>query len=80
MARNRRAVAKQTAHGFEVHVQRTENPRGGFHVLHVRSNGEVFGLPGNSDDRVLVLLADVEIRAAGWPSIANRMLRWFDNR
>lgn len=80
MSRNRKTHATRTGNGFEVSVQRTADPRNGFYLVHVRESGEVSGLPGGTDDRVIVLLADAEIRAAGYPQLADRMLRWFDNR
>lgn len=75
MARNRKAGAQRVSNGFRVRVARTANPADGVYELFVYDNGEITGLPGTEDDVVLIMLADTEIRAEGWPSVADKLMR-----
>lgn len=75
MSRKRKARAQRVDNGFEVRVARTANPADGDYILRVSDTGEIDGLPGTEDDVVLVLLADVEIRNEGFPSVADNLMR-----
>lgn len=74
MARDRKASAQRVNGGFTVRAPKPKD-MGGHYELFVHDTGKIDGLPGTDDDIVLLFVADAEIRAEGWPSVADRMMR-----
>ena len=71
MRDKRKASARRVNGGFQVRVP---CPQTGEYDLFVHDTGEIEGLTGTDDDLVIMLVANAEITAEGWPSVAKRIL------
>lgn len=73
MRDRRKASATRDGGGFQVRIPRPRDTD--FYELYVHDDGKIDGLPGTDDDVVLLFVAESEISAEGWPSVAKQMMR-----
>lgn len=73
MRDRRKASARRDGGGFQVRVPKSGTTD--FYELYVHDDGRIDGLTGTDEDRVLIYVAEAEIRSEGWPSVGRAALK-----